>query len=247
MNQYRREYVECTSEKCNKIVCRLCFASRLKDQSWEEAKLQQEYKCPQCTGTCPCERCLKSRLREQTPKAAPVKATKLEPVPTLDSLLYSFESDDITGDEPTKRIAQTSNKRKKITRTRSQEKNSYSDEDAESDDYQPNKRREESFPSKSEQIRQLNEQVLDMEQTQQIYQGTVARLAQDVAEMKRDNSMMEKKMTFMMQEIYNLRQNHSEVLGAHDLLNRSNLDFETPGSPMVFSTAMIKFLDETII
>eukprot|EP01111_Echinosteliopsis_oligospora_P010560 TRINITY_DN3318_c0_g1_i1.p1 TRINITY_DN3318_c0_g1~~TRINITY_DN3318_c0_g1_i1.p1 ORF type:complete len:154 (+),score=12.84 TRINITY_DN3318_c0_g1_i1:79-540(+) len=55
--------------QCNAVVCRQCFDSRLPNTSWDEAsKKPEEWVCPVCDGTCPCDRCVK--LHEST--TAPV-------------------------------------------------------------------------------------------------------------------------------------------------------------------------------
>eukprot|EP01117_Protostelium_nocturnum_P007805 TRINITY_DN2793_c0_g1_i1.p1 TRINITY_DN2793_c0_g1~~TRINITY_DN2793_c0_g1_i1.p1 ORF type:complete len:228 (+),score=58.18 TRINITY_DN2793_c0_g1_i1:125-808(+) len=58
LNQYKREFIPCT--QCNKIVCRPCFGTKLKHQTWESAnENRMAYICPSCIGCCPCQRCRK--------------------------------------------------------------------------------------------------------------------------------------------------------------------------------------------
>jgi len=69
LNQYRRDFIACTA--CNRIVCRNCFGTKLKNITWEEAQAEKEtYQCPACQRNCPCPRCKKK------PKLAPLRSAE---------------------------------------------------------------------------------------------------------------------------------------------------------------------------
>lgn len=58
LNQCKREFMPCTD--CNRIVCRNCFGTRYKAQTWVEAQSKRDtWICPSCQGHCPCSRCKK--------------------------------------------------------------------------------------------------------------------------------------------------------------------------------------------
>jgi len=58
LNQYKREYMACS--RCNKIVCKNCFGTKHKAETWEEAfSSKPNWLCPSCQGTCNCPRCRK--------------------------------------------------------------------------------------------------------------------------------------------------------------------------------------------
>jgi len=58
LNQYKREFIPCTT--CNKIICKPCFGTRWKGETWEEVdRCRKNYSCPPCKGTCTCPRCKK--------------------------------------------------------------------------------------------------------------------------------------------------------------------------------------------
>eukprot|EP01115_Flamella_aegyptia_P006343 TRINITY_DN26641_c0_g1_i1.p1 TRINITY_DN26641_c0_g1~~TRINITY_DN26641_c0_g1_i1.p1 ORF type:complete len:220 (+),score=40.40 TRINITY_DN26641_c0_g1_i1:338-997(+) len=59
LNQYKREFIPCT--QCNKIVCKNCFGTKWKGESWESANSRRNnWSCPACEGTCTCPRCKKA-------------------------------------------------------------------------------------------------------------------------------------------------------------------------------------------
>jgi len=46
--------------RCNKIVCKNCFGTKHKAETWEEAfSTKPNWLCPSCQGTCSCPRCRK--------------------------------------------------------------------------------------------------------------------------------------------------------------------------------------------
>jgi len=46
--------------QCNKIVCKNCFGTKYRGESWESASSQRpNWNCPSCSGLCSCPRCKK--------------------------------------------------------------------------------------------------------------------------------------------------------------------------------------------
>ncbi|PRP86616.1 hypothetical protein PROFUN_05095 [Planoprotostelium fungivorum] len=230
MNQYQRDHVECTTTGCNKIVCNICFSTRLNEGTYQEAASNPQYRCPQCTGTCPCERCARGKAREAYHRIME-EEKKVTPSKTSPPKIQTSSN----GNGATPNGRRVGKRKKKVYTSEDDfvESNGY-----DTDEFIPKVPRE--SPVAQIQQQQNESEMSQMRESLEEMLGTIARLSQDMAEMKRDHSALEKKLSAVTNELQYMKQQQQQQqqlqlpTNTTDLLlNQLKVEFDSTMSPQM--------------